>query len=312
MEKKSTPHKRKESHAGFHYANLFQCCQRKWYFRYLKGWRPKIIGKPLVLGSAFHEGKAEWYKGKSAKVCKETALEVLEESKKELDHEDYLDIEFRVPILLDYWIDQFGKLDRREYKVLAVEKELRVPILETGFYMTLRPDTVLQAKSEKSMVIIMETKTSGFSHRITGEAVYYGDQATTYSWGVRKVMGVEPFAVQPDIAYWNKVTKDVNNIKMIRPAMVYRDEATCRRYEMGIAQVFNEMSQKAEAYKNGANPWILFPRNSHYCLSFSTPCEFAEICYQDCEKIKRPPRGFRKVGGVKPLGGYVEDSIAAN
>jgi len=303
--------RRKGSAAGFHFVNLYQCCPRKWYFRFLKGWSPKMTAKPLILGSAFHEGKAEWYKGKSLKVCLNTALAIVEEAKPELLEEDYLDISYRLPCFLSAWVETYGKMDRQEFKPLAVEKEYSVPLGQSGYFMTIRPDAILQSKVQTDLVIIMETKTTGFSHRVTSEAVYYGDQATAYTWGARKVGKIPVYAVQPDIAYWNKMTRDPNNIKMVRTDLVFRDEARCLNFEKGMTQLFVEMSQKAEAYRKGWDPWVLFPRNSHYCLSFSTPCEFAEICGQDCEK-RRVPSGFRKVGGVRKIGGYVEDSIAVD
>lgn len=302
--------KRSGSAAGFHFVNLYQCCPRKWYLRFLKGYAPKLVAKPLILGSAFHEGKALWYKGKGEVAAIDIATRIIEESKENLAEGVYDEVMFRVPHLLHYWIEAFGERDLEQYKVLAVEKELKVPLLDTGMEMTIRPDTILEDRFSK-LVFIMETKSSGFSSRITGEAVYYGDQATAYAWGVRKVMKIEPYAVQPDVAYWNKQTRDLANMKFTREDLVFRDEERCNRFEKGMAQLFTEMTQKAEAYKRGFDPWMLFPKNTHYCLSFSTPCDFAEVCHQDCEKLKRTPRGFKKEGGLK-IGSYVEDTIAAD
>ena len=302
--------KRTGSAAGFHFASLYNCCERKWYLRFLKGWSPKMTAKPLIMGSAFHEGKAEWYKGHGEAVAIQVANRIIEESEEEMRPEDFDEVSFRVPHFLHYWIERFGEQDLRQYKVLAVEKELKVPVLDTGFIMTIRPDTILQDRYN-GLIFIMETKTSGFSSRITGEAVYYGDQATAYAWGVRKVMGLDVYAVQPDIAYWNKSTRSLENMKFERTDLVFRDEERCLRFEKGIAQTFSEMSQKARAWQEGVDPWELFPRNTHYCLSFSTPCDYAEVCHKDCEAIKKAPRGFRKERNLK-IGGYVEDVIAAD
>jgi len=304
------PKKRKESAAGYHYANLYQCCPRKWYFRYIKGWRNKTVGRPLVLGGAFHEGKAEFYKRQGEKKAIQTALDIVEQSKKELTNEDYEEIIFRIPHLLHKWIEEFGKNDLKEFKVLAVERQFEVPIEGTDFKMTIRPDTVLKSKSN-DLVFIMETKTSGFSSRITEEGVAFGDQATAYLFGVKKMTKWNPYAVLPDIAYWNSKTRSFDNMKMIRGDLVFRSDEWVRNFEKGIAQLFTEMSQKAEAYRKGYDPWTLFPRNSYYCMSFSTACEFAHVCGQDCESMKKAPEGFKKAGGLRPLGGYVEDSIGA-
>jgi hypothetical protein len=302
--------KRTGSAAGFHFVNLYQCCPRKWYLRFLKGWSPKLLAKPLVLGSAFHEGKAAFYSGKGEEASIAVANQVLAESKEQMTDDNFEEVSFRVPHLLHYWITQVGALDLEQYTPVAIEKEYKVPILDTGFIMTIRPDTILKDKAS-GLIFIMETKTSGFSVRVTAEAVYYGDQATAYMMGVRKCTKLDPYAVQPDIAYWNKVTRNLDNMKFERPALVFRTQEQCDRFEKGIAQLFTEMSQKATAYKEGYDPWMLFPKNTHYCLSFSTPCDFAEICSQDCEKIKRTPSGFKKEGGLK-LGSYILDTFAAD
>ncbi len=301
--------KRRESASGFHFVNLYQSCPRKWYFRYLKGWQNKIVAQPLVLGGAFHEGKAEYYRGQGEGKAIQVAMDVVEKSKKELEIQDLDEIRFKIPHLLHYWIEVFGKQDRKAFKFLAIERQWEVPIEGTPFTMTIRPDTVVKDKSS-DLVMIMETKTSGFSSRITEEGVQYGDQATAYLFGVNKMTKWKPYAVLPDIAYWNSKTRNLDNMKMTRGDLVFRDEERQRNFEKGIGQLFLEMSQKAKAYEEGFDPWVLFPRNSYYCMSFSRACEFADVCGFDCEnRIKKPPVGFRKIGGIKKIGGYVEDAI---
>lgn len=308
--KKQEQIRRTESASGFHYINLFQACPRKWYLRYLKGFRNKFTAKPLIQGSAFHEGTAAYYQGKSEKKCIKIALEIVEAAKEEMLESDYEDVLFRIPHFIHYWVEQFGRRDLAEFDILAVEEELRVPLLDTGYEMTIRPDAIVRAKDNHDLVYIMEKKTSGFSHRVTSEAVYYGDQATAYTWGVRKVMGIPVYAVQPDIAYWNKSTRDLSNMKFIRGDLVFRDEYQTDCFEKSMAQLFTEVNQKAEAYRQGYDPWLLFPRNSHYCLSFSTPCDFAEICMKDWEaKRVKTPHGFIKTRTIKRLGGPVADPI---
>jgi len=302
------PVKRTGSHAGFHSLNLYQCCPRKFYYRFLLRWRPKHLASPLALGSAFHEAKAAWYMGKKYKASFDVGMNVLAESKLELDNlETYNSLVFRFEGLFSGWVGEFGENDHREFEYLAVEKELKVPVRNTGFIMARRPDAVVRSR-HSGLVFIMETKTSGFSHRLTSEAVYYGDQATSYLWGVEKVMGVKPYAVQPDIAYWNKQSVDPNNRKFIRPDLVFRSEARIAEFEAFTGQLFSEITQKANAVKQGFDGPTLFPRNSYYCLSFSTPCEYAEIC-GTCHG-KRCPSFLVKESRAKNLGALVADAIA--
>ena len=313
---KPTITKRRESSLGFHYMNLFQCCQRKFYLKYFLRIVPRHIHPALVQGSAFHEGKAAFYlsKSKSDRVRERSAIDValsiLLESKTELANEDiYKDLEFRLPNLLHYWITETGLRDIRNYRILYVEKQLEVPILDTAYKMTIRPDTILE-DNQNGLIYIMETKTSGFSHRVTSEAVFFGDQATSYIWGARKALGLDVYGCVPDISYWNKNTNDVKNIKNIRGDIVTRDQYACASFEKGVAQVLSEINQKALAYRSGHDPWVLFPRNSHYCLSYSTPCDYVGVCYWDCEKLKNLPSEFRRDRRVRKITGLTEDPIA--
>ena len=303
--------KRRESASGFHYLNLFQCCPRKFYLRYVKGWSPKHTPMPLVQGSAFHEGKATWYLKKSEKKAIEVAMGIVEEAKKELESEVvYQEIAFRIPHFLHYWIERFGKSDLVEYKVVAVEKQLVVPVGSTPYSMTIRPDTILQNK-QSGLKYIMETKTSGFSHRVTTDAVVYGDQATAYIYGVRKMLFPDVYGVLPDIAYWNSRSRDLSNMQFLRPEIVMRDEYALEQFEKGVGQVFTEINQKVEALKKGYEPEVLFPRNTYYCLSYSKPCEYAMVCQRQVKGMKVPP-GLKCDRSKKSIGGYLDDIIAVS
>jgi hypothetical protein len=301
--------KRRESASGFHYLNLFQCCQRKFYLRYHLRIRPNFTHQALIAGSAFHEGKATFYTTKSEPKALAVASLILKQSKKELEFpEDFKEMEYRTANLLHSWIEDHGKMDLKQYKVLFVEKELRVPIAHTQYVMTMRPDAILQDKMSK-LIYVYETKTSSFSHRVTNESVLFGDQATSYLWGVRKLLRLDAYGVVPDISFWAKNAHDVNAIKNVRGDIAVRSDYALEAFEKGVSQVLSEINQKSLAYKRGRDPWLLFPRNSHYCLSYSTPCEFASICYEDCEAMKKLPSRFRREPIAKAPLDFVEDQI---
>lgn len=305
-----------ESASGFHFINLYQCCPRKFYMRYVKGWRPKAVGKPLVLGGAFHEGKAAWYLGKSEKASIRKAMEYVELFKDKMEGADegertanYEEVLFRVENLLHYWIERIGQTDRLQYKPIAIEEEMTVPIEGTPYVMTMRQDGILHDKAN-GLNIILETKTSSFSHRVTKEAVYYGDQATCYLWGVKKQKPkLNIYAVMPDIAYWNKTTRDVNNIQFIRGDLVFRNDYQLKLFENSMKQLFTETTQKIQALKQGYDADILFPRNSYYCLSYSKVCEYANVCQQNVQKMRKVPDEMEKDRTRKHLGRLVYDPV---
>lgn len=300
--------KQRESPAGFHYINLYQCCPRRWYMLYVKGWRPQFTAKPLIMGAAYHLGTALWYEGKSEKVCIKRSLEYVESMKAEMESsEDFEDVLFRVKNLVHYWIERLGAMDRQEYKVVAVEKQLKVPIGDK-FIMTIRPDAIIQHKAT-GLYYIQEKKTSSFSKRLTEEGVMWGDQATAYIWGVKKVLGIEVDGVIPDIAYWNKTTRSIANIEFIRGDIVRRTPYQIELFESNMAQLFSEVTQKIlalDSKKYRAD--ILFPRNSHYCMSYFSLCPYAAVCNTDVQKKRGVPQGFRKEV-AKELGSVCWDDL---
>jgi hypothetical protein len=310
MGRKNQTVKRTGSAAGFHYVNLYQLCARKFYFRYILRWQPKFLPLPLIQGSAFHEGKATWYTSKSKAKAIAKCLEVIDESEGEVrEQSDLAWLRKRLPILLEGWVDSWGKRDLQEFKVFAVEKEIKAPLGESGFVFTLRPDTILQSKATK-LYHIMETKTSGFSKRLTEEGVYYGDQATAYIWGVQKVMGIEVYGVQPDIAYWNTNARDTSNIDYPRTPMVTRTPYQLGMFEAATTQLMTEITQKAAALSGGFAPEVLFPRNSFYCVAYGKPCEYAMYCGKQCDKKTKTPHDFVKDATKRGLGSLVADSLA--
>ena len=301
--------------SAFHYFNLYQCCPRKFYFKYFKRWIPKHVHPALVQGSAFHEGKATFYTSKARTLESRErqaitkALDVLDESREELENEQtYKDIGYRLPNMLHFWIQEVGRFDLNNYKFLAVEKQLKVPISGTPYEMTVRQDAIGQDK-QNGLIYIFETKTSGFSHRLTSEAVFYGDQATAYIWAARKALKLDVFGVIPDISYWNKNSVDVKNIQNIRGDIVQRSEFALNAFERMTAQILTEINQKAQAYKKGYDPFILFPRNCYYCLSYSSKCDYAPFCYDDVEKIKTPPSELKLDKGIRKITRKIDDQI---
>lgn len=310
LSKKLTVERKRESSLGFHFFNLYQCCPRKFYIKYHLRIVPKGTSLPLVLGSCFHEGKAAFYLRRTEKAALEASSQMLELSKDELLSEEAKEeISFRLPLMLRSWISSFGRSDLKQYSILRVESQLSVPILDTGLEMTIRADAVLQDRLSKA-IFIFETKTSGFSHRLTSEAVFYGDQATSYIWGVRKVLGLDVFGCVPDICYWNRNSRNVSNLQNLRGDVVVRTPYALESFEKGIAQILSEINQKSSALSEGYDPWTLFPRNSFYCLSYGHPCEYSGICYERLEGLKRLPSEFKRDRRRRTLVSRIEDQVA--
>jgi len=265
---------------------------------------------PLINGHAFHEGKATYYQTGSKKKALAKATSEIKARQHEFERtEDYLKVLERCPILLAAWIDKFGEIDRARFKFLGIEKELTLTLPGTDNVVTVRCDAIVQEKESPHDIYILETKTSSFSIRTTELGVYFGDQATLYTWAVEQALNVKVAGVIPDIAYWNKQSASTDNINCVRGDIIVRSERRQAQFIAGLVQLQSEISQKVEAYKQGTDPYLLFQRNTHYCNAFFKACEFAEICDNNLAAIKRLPPGFtRDKTLIKPKPtSYVED-----
>ena len=283
------------SHAGFHFHNLYQCCQMKWFIKQVLRIDSKYTSPPLIHGSAFHNGKGAFYlsgsETKALRVCK---AEIKDRQSEYENKDDYLLTLERCPVLLAYWIRKFGDKDLKRFNFIAVEEELSLTLPGTDFIVTVRPDAVVIEKKPPKELYIMETKTSSFSLGTTELGVYYGDQATIYTWAVEKAYNCKVSGIIPDIAYWNTKAKDTSNISCVRGNIVNRSERRIAQYLGSLVQLQNEIAQKIEAYKNGYDPYTLFSRNTYYCNAFFKACEFADICDNDLTCAKRLPPGLKR------------------
>lgn len=302
---------RSASHAGFHFHNLYQCCQMKWFIRYLLRIETIYTATPLINGSAFHEGKAAFYTtGNASKALRKAESEIKSRRSEFKDEEEYYKTLERCPVLLEHWINKFGYLDLKRFDLIDVEKELTVPIPGTPFVFTVRPDAIVKEKNGDDWYG-METKTSSFSIKTTEIGVHYGDQATAYLWAARYHYKRPLYAVIPDIAYWNKASKGPHNINCVRGDLIQRTDERIRQFVAGLTTLQTIIAQKVEAYKEGTDPYSLFHRNTFYCDAFFKPCEYIEICDNHLPSVKRLPPGFKRNRSfIKPSpSDYTEDNI---
>lgn len=301
---------RTASHAGFHFHNLYQCCQMKWAIRFLFRINTKHVATPLINGHAFHEGKAEFYLTKSKKKALAKCRFEIKDRRKEFENdEEYQRTLDRCPTLLEHWIDKFGQADLKRFRIVGVERAIEMKLPGTDFVITARLDAIVQEKTGDKAYYILETKTSSFSIRTTELGVFYGDQATLYTWMAEQHYNIKLDGVIPDIAYWNKQSNSTSNIQCVRGDIIQRSERRQMQTVNGLKQLQSEMSQKIEAVKQGADPYTLFPRNTFYCNAYYKACEFATICDTNLAKVKKLPPGFvREEGSVKAkTTDYVED-----
>jgi len=296
----------RESPSGFHFLDLYNNCQRKFFFKYVLGLKQKRVSEPLLFGSAFHEGKATFYQT----ADRDEALATVDRFTKSYVEKDLFEneeqqerVRHRTPILLDHWIDTYGNNDLKNYDIVAVESQLNVSVEGTnGFTFTARPDLIVFDKLDESYWGV-DTKTSTFSRTATDLNFSNGDQVTAYWWAIEKSMDIHLEGYIADIAYWNKKSKGEYNIDLYRSDPVWRSERDIREFENELAGIMNEVSQKTMALETGEYAVSdLFRRNTHYCGAFFRPCEFIDICRGPIPEYA--PSGFEideRVHGLSDL-----------
>lgn len=292
--------RRGASSAGFHFLDLYNNCQRKFYLRWVCRLMANDVAYPLLFGAVFHEMKAVYYRTHSLKKA-------LNKCKTELAHlaslfespEQYNTAAWKLPTLFTEWEQNHGRLDLKTWDIIHVEKDVSATIPGTNYVHTARIDLLARLKSTEEYYIL-DTKTSSFSIATAEMTAHYGDQATAYIWLARTALGLPVKGFIPDIAYWNKKSDSIANIAFSRGDIVQRSEQSIAEYLLNAAQINTEIAQKIEALKDGADPAI-FRRNTYYCTAFFKKCEYADICRTNVSTKGRAPAGFTRDKNTKPL-----------
>lgn len=271
--------RRTESEAGLHYWNSFNDCKRFFFFRYVMGWEPQFLEPPLLMGGAFHDGKARWYETGSAKAAVGEFRDSLRAGADRLhSSSDYQRIATRGETLLKLWIEKYGVDDLERFKILGVEKELEAR-LPNGFRITVRLDALVQDTEGRAR--ILESKTGSFSYTLTETNVRVGDQATVQIYAVRQCLPkLNLTGVIPDIAYWNKGQQASEDSIIIKRAdYVMRSSDDLRDFELYTQDTLIDIAQRTSAVLEGKyRPIEVFGRNTDWCFSYHRVCPFLDIC----------------------------------
>lgn len=289
------------SSSGFHFLSLYQCCQRKFYFKWVLGLQEKNLADALVKGAAFHEGKAEWYRsGNESKAVRQVREYVKANATQLGNVMDGRKFAEQVTNLLVGWIRAHGRHDLDNSKVLAVETDYSLTC-GSGFTYTGRVDAILDFGDGP---VIMETKSSGYSSELTTAGVVSGDQATSYL-ALCRASFPSIRGVYADVSFFGSYKSGPSHT---RSELITRSEDNIAEFIAGVSQAFSEISQKTEAMLAGVKPKMLFSRNTYYCQSYNKRCEYTNICLKSCT-LKEAAHGFNRVKPEDRLGDYLLDSI---
>ena len=274
----------RESPAGGSQLKLFSQCQRKWAFKYLKGFKVKDVKEHLTYGSTIHEAQAEFYRHDfSTKHAKEKIKEMLGSKDAKT-----MNLKVKANKAFDEWEAKLGSYDRENCKVLEVEKEAFL-ILPNGYKMTVRRDGVLE-DCLVDEVFIRDTKTTGWSLEGTIQNYMHSDQPILYiasatqeepDW-LSKLSGWRTDCIYNKQSVWKVERSPVTTFT--------RDEiiSTMQSY----AAMTSDMAFKINSVLLDNDPiGIHFYADRARCFDFFSSCPYLPFCHE-IDTIDLPPSNF--------------------
>jgi len=275
------PASSRESSAGSHFYGTYRDCGRKFFLKYVLGYRPTRTAKALIFGGVMHEAIAAYYLSmqRDIEATIEFFLRELADREEEfLKEEDLITSRTLGPAYLKSWHTTWGEYDERIYDVVEVEEPYEIKLGPNEDYIfTVRLDRVMREKATKRYVVF-DTKTTGWSLDGTFKSVNAMDQMTSYIWAINKVHPEWNVTdAIPDIIYGraSKVEGRAPSVKCERPGEIYRDSYSQAQFEIGIFGTILEVSQKVDNLDEYPGE-MLFPRNGSTCAKFG--CEYLDIC----------------------------------
>ena len=271
-----------------HFYGLYRACPRKFYLRYVLGWRPTQTSPPLLFGSAMHEAQEQYYLNDFSlrSALERFAEEIHKVEKSYEDGEIFARDVADGPIMLKEWHRTWGEYDNKTYELIGTEVPYEFQIGPEGeFLFTVRLDTIFRHKTT-GRYVVKDLKTTRWSDIKTFTSVDYEDQMTSYLWALGKTNpDWEVETAIPDIIY-----KRQSVVRASRPGQIYRSKYALAQFELGMFGTIGEVTQKVLQLENDP-PEILFWRDGGQCAKFG--CEYVDICRSHAS-ADRVPIGFSR------------------
>jgi len=276
----------RESASGFHFTSAYTENPYGWYLKYIRGYTLIFTKRALIKGAALHKAAEAAYLFHNRDDCLATYIAVMRHRKEEYEHPDhYLEDVDTGKLMLAKWYDTWVDQDFEEYHIVAVEQQWEVP-LRNGFTMTVRPDQVLQRKSDGKF-FLKDIKSTGWSITNAHEYLAGGDQSTSYQWAFNRMFpDLVCGGLISDIMYKNRSV-----VKAERPGIIVRSGRYMEEFEMGTIGALMEMSQKVKALSEGWPAHILFRRNGKDESFFGS--EWPDVYRADLPSMGEAPYGYK-------------------
>lgn len=266
-------------------SSIMRSCQKKYYWTYIKGLKPKKKSTALTLGGVLHAAFDMHYNKFSASEVLQYIKFIMDEqiSKNQDMAEDLLLAKY---ILIGMWTNYPLNLD--DFVNIEPEKEFRVNVPNTrGLVFVGKIDGLITDKSGK--IWVRELKTTSQTFQQFESKVRQSPQGTGYIWACRQmgipVQGViYDYVKKPLLRRGVSETIDGFGQRIIsdyatRPDMYYkrhfsyRIEEELRLFEEDLKQVSKDIRTRSKDGK-----WY---RNPDQCWNYNQECPFLRICFKE-------------------------------
>lgn len=264
-------HSMREGLGGGHFYDTFRSCPRKWFLKYVLGFKERTFAKALNYGSAVHEAFSEFYKDWNKDTLISVTLERIDEARdKYFKLTDYQKDRNRAVDSLSKWYSRFGESDRETFEVVENEEE-HVTALSNGVEYRIRPDRLLREKATNK-VFIFDTKTTGVGLDRMFKKTAESDQPTGYTKIIKPIYGDNFGGWITDCLYSRQ---SVHQCERSAPVLI--DEDRSLLWEVGLMSDIEDLTTRYELYKEGKLPSeYLFPARKGACSVWG--CPYSSIC----------------------------------
>jgi len=247
----------RESYNGFHVIQTFFQDPYSFYLKYVRGLKTVKTKPALVKGGIIHNAieAAYIFNDKDAAINTVRALfyaRADEYDEREKHATDWRDAE----AMVSAWCDEWLAYDRSTYHYLHIEEAFELP-LANGYIITVRPDIVMQRKSDGE-IRALDHKTTGWSLMSGHDALADTDQSTTYIWALSKlypnnvVLGVES-----DVIFKRS---NMREAKCQRVGIIQRSSWYLNEWELSTISWLKDIARRIEMLAEGYPPAFAFPR----------------------------------------------------
>lgn len=276
-------HSMREGLGGGHFYDTFRACPRKWFLKYVLGFKERTFGKALNYGSAVHEAFSEFYKDWNKDTLISVTLQRIDEARdKYCKLIDYQNDKNKAVDSLTEWYSRFGVSDKETFDVVENEQE-HVGTLTNGLEFRIRPDRIMREKRTGN-VYIFDTKTTGMGIVNMFNKTANSDQPTGYTKFIKPKYGDNFKGWITDCLYSRQSR---HQCERSTPVTIDKDRELL--WEVGLMSDIEDLTNRYELYKTGEfPPEYLFPPRRVACSTWGCPYQSicnkrvdGESCHQD-------------------------------